>query len=414
LFRDKSEIGGAIVSGRVFRYLAIPEASSFQNIERHGLKRLRNTVRRQVDLKRWEYTGVLRAHYSTFENQKNSNIGDIAVGIAVHQQLASHWSLDPQDIVEVAWGELNSALIDRINDEADVFVIGGSGYLHCGANGQLSPLVQADVPKFGEITAPIATVGIGLNRIIQDNWIEPEAVICKDSQVVMEHFSKAVTYHSVRDSLTRDLLVKSGAENVEVIGDPALHLAKGEKIGSQFRSGNRLRVGINFSLHGPNSQDMLYANVATYATFLKWLKENYDCDLIYCVHSDAEQMIWNILNTDEINMEMVTGGPSDLLAVYSSLDLHICQMMHSAILAMSCGVPTLNLGYDMKNLYLYKLMGLESRCLNIVNIELDDLIRNFDDLHKDRECLNHKIVDKQSLLAAKLSGYLEALAPSLR
>lgn len=103
-----------MVPHRVFLYLAIPEANSFEEINRHGLKRLRNIVRRQFDIKRWLYTGFLRAHYSTFEDRKNSNIGDIAVGIAVRQQLISLWGVESRDIVDVAWGELSEAMIRRI------------------------------------------------------------------------------------------------------------------------------------------------------------------------------------------------------------------------------------------------------------------------------------------------------------
>lgn len=401
------------MSRRIFLYLAIPAAKSFRKVERRGLKRLRNIARRRFDIMRWAITGKLQTHYTTFEDHKNSNAGDIAVGVAIRQILQSAWTLIPDDIVEVGWGDLDEECISRINEEAAVFVIGGSGYLHCGAHGQLSPLVQADVPKLERLTCPIVTVGVGLNRIIESEWLDPEQCIEDQSLELLRRFSRVVACHSVRDDLTKIILEKSGARGVQVIGDPALHLGKAERVSGEHRPGDRLRIGVNFSLHGPNSQDMLFANIGTYIAFLKWLESSYKCELIYFAHSDAERFIWKILRQKGVNIDFVDGPPAELLESYGTIDLHVCQMMHSAILAMACGVPTLNLGYDMKNLYLFKLMSLGDRCRNVVNISLDDMTESFQSLYKSRNEINEVIIDRQPELASRVAFFLASVSDHL-
>lgn len=398
---------------RVFLYLAIPESHSFRKVERTGLGVLRNIARRQYDNLRWRLTGSLKVHYSTYEDLKNSNIGDISVGIAAREAIQNIWQIASDAIVEVSWGALTDQLITHINSEADAFVIGGSGYLHCGATGRLSSLVQADIPKLERLTCPIVTFGVGLNRIIQGSWIRPQQCITTESLELLQRFSRVVTCHSVRDELTKEILEMSGAKDVRVIGDPALHLNKAKSPLVSHRRESRLRIGVNFSFHGPNSQAMLLTNIKTYIAFLKWIKFNFECELIYFAHSDAENFIWKILTQMGVDIEFVGGSPAILLECYRTIDLHVCQMMHSAILAMSNGVPTLNLGYDMKNLYLFKLIGLDDRCRNIVQISLEELVESFQCLFDDREEINEMIVEKQSELESRVTTYLLDALPHL-
>lgn len=378
------------------------------------MKLVRNHARRQLDFWRWRLTGTLRTHYTTFQNVRHSNIGDIAIGTAILGLLQADLGWEAESVVQIAWGDLNESLIEEINTAGTPFVIGGSGYLHCGAEGNLSPLVQRDVPLLSKLTVPVVLFASGMNRILVGEVLSGPDCATDMSKEILARLVDTLDVVAVRDEPTRALLESIGAQNVLVTGDPALHLPSIPRGAVDVTDSKRkLRIGINFSLHGPSSQDYLFANINGYIDFLRALVDEIDCELVYFCHSDGERFIHRLLKSSGIDCEFVSGMAADLLPVYAGLDLHVCQMMHSAIFAMSVGTPTINLGYDIKSFGLYDLMGHPDLCLKINEFDSKGLLimveRALSDHCGIRRSLDLRKVELRARIA-KLCARLEEVA----
>ncbi len=55
------------------------------------------------------------------------------------------------------------------------------------------------------------------------------------------------------------------------------------------------------------------------------------------------------------------------------MDFVICQMLHASILSASAGVPSINVGYDVKNASFYELMGQPELCIPHDEISVERL-----------------------------------------
>lgn len=139
---------------KIYLYLAIPSAASNKPINRKGLKRLKNRLRRLADLAEWTLLRTTRVHYNTFEDHRHSNRGDIALQQAIHSDLQGIFHDRAIDIQEVAWGDLDEALLEEINRTGALFVIGGSGYLHINHAGDLNRIFANDLPLIQRMTCP--------------------------------------------------------------------------------------------------------------------------------------------------------------------------------------------------------------------------------------------------------------------
>lgn len=70
-----------------------------------------------------------------------------------------------------------------------------------------------------------------------------------------------------------------------------------------------------------------------------------------------------LLRAHGISVERHDPAPDHLPGLYRSFDIHICQMLHSAILAIGADVPTMNFAYDAKSGGFFELLGLSEFCL---------------------------------------------------
>jgi polysaccharide pyruvyl transferase WcaK-like protein len=59
-----------------------------------------------------------------------------------------------------------------------------------------------------------------------------------------------------------------------------------------------------------------------------------------------------------------TRSPREMIEAYREMDIVVCQMLHSSILATNAGVPSLCIAYDVKNYTFYKLFDLSEFCLS--------------------------------------------------
>src|SRR5262249_4380292 len=120
----------------------------------------------------------------------------------------------------------------------------------------------------------------------------------------------------------------------------------------------------NLALHGTRTSSLLAHAFECVQRFIDRLSRVHPIRLRYFVHSGAEQLLPRLFHARGIEVTPVTGPAANLLRHYRELDLHVCCMLHSAILATSCGVPTINLAYDIKNHAFFSLMDSPTLCVD--------------------------------------------------
>lgn len=407
----KSETPGPTV----YLYLAIPLGDAFAPIRRSTFQLMKNRIRREVDLLLWRVTGCLKGNFSTFEDVKKSNVGDIAVGMAVEKLFFSKLRSVGGQIKVVPWGGLSGDLIQEINSSGGVFVVGGSGYFHCGGDGVASRLCQQDIALLEQLTVQIHCLGVGLNLFVSAEWSDPAALLAPETIDLLRRYGRIFQVFTVRDHMTAGVFCKAGAKTPAVIGDPVYSLPRvGGKFGDLTGDGDGIRVGVNFALHGPTAFHIFSDHLETYLDFLRLIQETYNCKLVYFAHSSGDNIVRRIFRSAALQIEYVAGGPCDLLSEYERLDVHVCQMMHSSILAMCAGVPVLNLAYDMKSKALFEMMGLEEFCLEPSQFELDIMERKFRELLSARAVIRCNLASRIDDLKVAQSEAVDEIISSLQ
>ena len=378
---------------KIYLYLAIPSAVSNKQINRTGKKYIKNRLRRLVDLAEWTLMRRTRVHYNTFEDHRHSNRGDIALQQAINSDLRRLFSNRPMEIQEIAWGDLDEGLLDEINENGDLFVIGGSGYLHINHAGDLNRIFANDLPLLGAMKCPAATLGIGINYVLMSDDALSRFSYSESAVKSFAEFASALDLISVRDRWAEAALAGPGTPYL--VADPALFLPDKPVItGKKTRQNEKIRIGLNFSLHGSDSQETLHRNLPLYVKALKRIQRAHNVEYIYFLHSDAERFIWQALKIAGITAKLIDASPEEMLRQYGALDLHICQMMHSSIMSMSVCTPTLNLAYDLKILSFFDLMELSDWSVNAYTITEESLVTSIETLIKERGNIHDHLVEK--------------------
>jgi Polysaccharide pyruvyl transferase len=159
----------------------------------------------------WDVVGPLTVYRkNTFRN----NVGNLVFSQATHRAL-----LTSRTIIESNRFEVSTAEANRLNDEADVFVV---------------PLANAFRPSFADaldklsamieqLTIPVVVVGVGAQAPLNLN---PKRLRRIDDLV--KRFVSAVLERSatigVRGEFTYDYLKRLGFSSVDVIGCPSMYM----------------------------------------------------------------------------------------------------------------------------------------------------------------------------------------------
>jgi polysaccharide pyruvyl transferase WcaK-like protein len=328
-------------------------------------------MRRWAELLSWRFLGRWRAHYSTFKDRDNSNRGDIAIRMGVKRQIERAFAGHEITITELAWGSLGTAL--KMTPAPDLVVIAGGGFLFADREGRLPQRFKDDVKVLESLSCPVAVCAIGLNWLIEDGdqkvfHFHPE------SHADVQHFLARATLASVRDENTRRALSSVDRRPLSVIVDPGFLVADPSDTLRKRDPSRPLEVGINMAFHGAHTSHTSQWMLPLMVRICEKLKGEAGCRFTYFVHSDGEAGLARALKLAGVPLDVVDGDVDDLLAAYRRMDIHICQMLHSAILAMSVGTPALSLAYDVKSAGFYNLLGLDELCLDAAAASEEEIV----------------------------------------
>jgi polysaccharide pyruvyl transferase WcaK-like protein len=111
-----------------------------------------------------------------------------------------------------------------------------------------------------------------------------------------------------------------------------------------------------------------------------------------------------------LKFEVVDLPPREMIGAYKQVDLVICQMLHSSILATNAGVPSLNIGYDVKNASFYDLMGLPELCIPHSEVSPERLVSSFADLLGRRAEIAIQLDRSKAFLLGEMQAFIEEIA----
>jgi len=389
----------------ILLYALIPTDRACVPIHRGPFVYVRNRARRFADLMSWLLLRRWRAHHSTFKDATNTNRGDIAIRMGVMQQLRAAFAGREVRFTEVAWGELSAALADT--QAIDLIVLAGGGFLFADSDNRLPVRFTADIKALSLASCPISATSIGLNYLI-DPRTRHGFAFHKDEHENLRLFLSLLSTASVRDRNTQEALADTLSPPLPIVVDPGFLLTTGPM--APRKNASVLSIGLNVAFHGAHTAETSHRVVPVLARTLKRLQQKTPCRFHYFVHSDAERGIAMALRLSGLSLEIVHGDVAAMLKAYRQMDIHICQMLHSAILAMNAGTPTLSLAYDIKSAGFFELFGLSDLCLDMTKVNEHDLLAAITALIANRGTVANAIVERRGPLAKASQDFYAGLA----
>lgn len=388
-------------------YVAIPEEEQFRRRAHPLAQRIKSTLKHALNNFLTAVTGRLHLeayHYMVASSlSDNSNRGDIAIRMAVREQLTAAFAPRPLTFTELGWGTLTASSVSEANKSCQLFVIGGGGYVFINGDGSAGAML-ADVPHLLNLKCPVIAYGIGLNRLMHEE-VHALNILPQETSESIRSLSAACATVSVRDKETLEMFALHGDKPAALIGDPVLFL-QGPRPPSRQRTA-RLSIGINLAAHGWRAVKVLQPRLSEIVEFLKTFEARHDVEWVYLLHHDLERPVANYLRRQGIRLRIVDGGPMELLKAYGQLDLVVCQMLHSCIFAANAGVPFLNIAYDRKNIAFCALMNVSDYCVPHNQARSDTLLQKLEELLRNRAQAASAIDGGKTLLRPALTGFLE-------
>ncbi|MFZ3037075.1 MAG: polysaccharide pyruvyl transferase family protein [Rugosibacter sp.] len=379
------------------------------------MEQLRTAARRKLhgyrDVTHFRHGDISHLDYRNYEGQDTINLGDVAIYQST-AALIKH-ALPGADILPMNWGELSQYSFKHEDRQKTALVFSGSGYFFLTANGRLANRIKDDLDTLRRHAIPAFFFGVGLNRPGQTDLGAPVSLHPDDAALATQllDYAQAV---SVRDAATQSALAPLTSKPVHLIGDPALHFF--HAMGMQTPSARTRSkdappvIGLNFSFHGKNSNELLKKNLEGYCAVLLRLQKETGAEFRYFIHYATSNIVPKLLAQRGIHVKKVGAGETadiPLLArEYAKLDLHIGGMLHSCILATSVCTPCLALAYDIKHQGFFDLMGLPENCLSAANFDSDELYSRAMDLLANPAPVRAHIALRRNELQAETLRFL--------
>lgn len=337
--------------------------------------------------------------YESYVSDRSINMGDLAIADAVHG-LVTQVLGDEVRVSRVNWEQ---ALPE---DPVDLLLVSGSGYLALDAQGQLPLRIVNDAQAWQARQIPYAFVGVGINQLLSGAG---EALTIKGpSQELLRRLLDGSCGVSVRDRATCEALSTLTRHPVALIGDPALHLPPmlAEPTSPRRSGPQRLQVGINLPLHGPDAARRIRDEFPVYVQFLRDLQRRLDCDYHFISHFECSTVLPSLFAMQGLKMALAYGPPAELAHTYRQLDLHLGGKLHSCILASGFGVPNVGLAYDRKHFGFFELMGGAERCVAAQPLPSPRLLTLLPQVRDQRLQVRHQLLQRQQALRALTVSFL--------
>ncbi|MGH9612391.1 MAG: polysaccharide pyruvyl transferase family protein, partial [Bryobacteraceae bacterium] len=245
---------------KIFIYTDIPEARERRPKQRTLPELLRNRARRAFDFAQWRALGRVRFQHYSYADREFSNAGDIAIRIAIEEDLQRAFAPTEVEFIEYGFGDLNAEVVERANREADLFVITGGAYIHYNSEGSINRRLREDLPYVEKLICPLITFGISVSSQLAPGRDVRTSQLAPESMELLRRFRNRLALCSVRDEQSRTIFEVAGGKPIHLISDPVLFL---QHPGTAGLSGSP-RVGVNLTFHGAHAGRLLERNLKIY------------------------------------------------------------------------------------------------------------------------------------------------------
>lgn len=297
-------------------------------------------------------------HFASWVGNENiANYGDMVLGAAVQGSLSkqSPYCLRfvPIDIVHT---QVFSRLIDKANDEADLILIGGGGFIDFKRTEKSQSGWQFDIATemISRISAPIVVYGIGYNLGHYQGSVFSQSTI----ENIIELQRKSRIF-SVRDTGTERYLIEMGlnSSKIQVIPDAAMFMNP-LSIEIPALQRGKLKVGLNwtsdreqgrFPSPAHENRELLKRELTK---ALEIIAREFDAQIVLIPHKQRVDSIDNDffrehLSNSFLSLEEIVPylyPPSMVTApffvdCYRQMDMVIGMRGHSCIIPFGVGVP---------------------------------------------------------------------------
>lgn len=191
---------------------------------------------------------------------------------------------------------------------------------------------------------------------------------------ISKYFFSRCAYISVRDEISNENLVALGIKSkIDVVPDSAFLLEKADDEDLNYKMNSKMLIGISVSELATKYGFKYKEEKDSYLGFIKFMAEisdyiinKYNADIIFIPHviqvqrddyktaQDIRSLIKNTSRTRIASREL---DARQLKKIISFCDLLIASRMHSAIAALSMGVPVVGIAYSHKMRGVFSMMG---------------------------------------------------------
>ena len=347
----------------------------------------------------------------------NRNIGDWTAGYNLHRMLeqqalardmaVSFYLLDSQRSV------FHDALVDQINDEADLLLLGAGGMIFNRPQDQSASgwAFNISAEKLEEITVPIVVYGIGYNKFYFDTNEWPEYM-----GVHLRTLQKKANIFSVRNEGSRQMLHKAfrlDPNKIDIIPDPGMrHFDRHIEIPGLAK--NRPIIGLNWAGDRPNER-FAQPWKETRAYYVKTLRkalikmvEEEHAQVLHIPHlSDVDVDIYDELREDfpedsivDLHQalphlyppagEILYHHVPFMTNVYRQVDVMLGMRGHACIFAFGAGTKFIPIGSHNKVMYFAQDVGVPDYSIRMIDKKTETVDYMYNQI---RSCLHDSKYD---------------------
>lgn len=352
------------------------------------------------DQARWKSGDLSQLDYRNYQNATSVNRGDQAIVDSITSKIAAQ--MNGVDFIHKNWGTLAS-----IPTTSAMVAVCGSGYLALNKDNELSRSTANDLEFLLTNDIALALVGIGINQNLgpQD---QADGEFSPSDVPVVRTLLERCDLISVRDWRTHRALQRLTDKPVHMVADAALYYAPAHPPGTGRPAGadRPLKVGFNLPFHGPKANERVRQDLPKYVELLKAIHAQSGCEFHYMTHYEPEKVVARLMQDAGICMTVADGPPDQLLHAYQQLDLHIGGMLHSCILATSCGVPCIGLAYDVKHSGFFDVMQMPAQCVSAIHFDIANTLSVFNAVRADLSAIQARIGERRAVLEQEFDRFV--------
>lgn len=163
-------------------------------------------------------------------------------------------------------------------------------------------------------------------------------------------------------------------------------------------------MGINLGISYPHENENELKMLNQMKVFLKSkIQDGWEIDIFVVCPRDlpTAREIAKELGSDTVTLHIFFEQVNFYLESVRSMSLFIGMKLHSVILAMCAGVPSIMLGYSPKCLDFMKSVDMEEYNINLKYFNIYDLNKSFDQIIAHQDMLNNKIYNNMNIFRDK-------------